>query len=202
MRLRQTLQGRRHDRSPRRSTRSVDRLRQGRGTRELDIGIGQANHADGCGTGHPVWRRLDLRRGTPHTRLLCARRCDHPERGPSRLPQDPVAARGVLRSFAAPAIAPHPPKPDPEAVKAQMEMQAKQAEMQAKLQIEREKLQLENELAKEKLAAEIAMRNMETAAEIEMKRESMQMEYNLGLQKTAMNAQVQTNKIDVPAGIS
>jgi len=96
---------------------------------------------------------------------------------------------------------PQPPKPDPEMVKAQMEMQMKQAEMADKAQLEREKLQQEGEIAKERLAAEIALKNMEMAADIEIKRESMQMEYSLGLQKTAMSAQVQTNKIDTTPGI-
>jgi len=71
MRLRQTSQGRRYARCAGRSARAVDRLRQGRGACELDLGVGQADHLDLCGAGHLVWRCVDLRRGSPHTRLLC-----------------------------------------------------------------------------------------------------------------------------------
>ncbi len=56
---------------------AVDRLRQGRGARELDGGVGQAGHADLRRAGHLVRRRGDVRRGPAHARCLCARRHDH-----------------------------------------------------------------------------------------------------------------------------
>ena len=74
------LQGRRADRRARRSGRGVDRLRQGRGARELDLDLRQAGHADLCRAGHLVRRRRDLRRRAAHARCLCAWRHHDPVR--------------------------------------------------------------------------------------------------------------------------
>ena len=70
MRLRQAFQRQRADRRPRRTARGVDRLCTGCGESQLDLDLRQADHADLCGTGHLVRRRLNFRRRPAHARRL------------------------------------------------------------------------------------------------------------------------------------
>ena len=72
---------------PRRSGRAVDRLRQGRGARELGLAVGQAGHADLRRAGHLVRRHRAVRRrprthdANAHgdTTMLCVARADFRE---------------------------------------------------------------------------------------------------------------------------
>lgn len=89
-------------------------------------------------------------------------------------------------------VPPQPPKPNPDMVKAQGEMQIKQQEAQLDAQIGQQKMQQDGQMAQQKLQADLVMAQQKLQNDMQLAREKMQADIQLAREKAYMEAQLKS----------
>lgn len=89
-----------------------------------------------------------------------------------------------------------PPKPDPEIVKAQAQLQMKAQESQANIQLKQQEAQADLQLAMQKMQAEHALKMEQLRVENDMKREQMMFEFELKEREARLNSALTVKKAE------
>lgn len=87
---------------------------------------------------------------------------------------------------------PQQPRPDPEMVKAQTEMQIKQQEAQLEAQMGQQKMQQDGQMQQQKLQADMQMAQQKLQNDMELARLKMQADIQLAREKAVMEAQLKS----------